>query len=75
MLDVDTVNNTFTTTSTQFENDVTNRIQQLQGKDANNIDLINLQFQLSRWQLATNLHSNVLKTLAEGIRSTIQNLR
>ncbi len=75
MLDVDTVNNTFTTTSTQFENDVTARIQQLQGKDANNIDLINLQFQLSRWQLATNLHSNVLKTLAEGIRSTIQNLR
>lgn len=75
MLDVDSVNNTFTTTSTQFENDVTSRIQQLQGKDANNIDLINLQFQLSRWQLATNLHSNVLKTLAEGIRSTIQNLR
>ena len=75
MLDVDFVNNTFSSTSTQFENDVTSRIQQLQGKDATNVDLINLQFQLSRWQLATNLHSNVLRTLTEGIRSTIQNLR
>jgi hypothetical protein len=75
MLDVNSVNNAFTSTSTQFENDLSGRIQALQGKDATNAELINMQFELSRWQLATNLHSNVLRTMSEGIRSTIQNLR
>lgn len=75
MLDVNFVNQTFGETSAQFEQDLTSRIENLQGQDLTNAELLELQFQTSRWQLATNLHSNVIRTLTEGIRSTIQNLR
>jgi type III secretion apparatus needle protein len=72
---IDNVNSTLGNAAAQFEGNVEQKVQSLQGKDVSNQEMLDLQFQLSKWQLATSLQSNVMKTLSEGIRGTIQNLR
>ena len=37
--------------------------------------MLELQHSMQKWTLATNMQSNTMKTLADGIKSTIQNLR
>jgi type III secretion apparatus needle protein len=72
---IDSVNSTLGNAAATFEKNVDQKVSSLQGKDVSNQEMLDLQFQLSKWQLATSLQSNVMKTLNEGIRGTIQNLR
>ncbi|CAM2005069.1 EscF/YscF/HrpA family type III secretion system needle major subunit [Acanthopleuribacter pedis] len=37
--------------------------------------LIRLQMGLQKWTMATNLQSNALKTLGDGLKSTVSNIR
>lgn len=66
--------------NSQFTNVVTAQEDQLAAKiasaDPNDMrSMLDLQQNLQKWTLATNLQSNAMKTLADGIKSTIQNLR
>ena len=38
-------------------------------------DLLNIQMKLQKWTMATQLQSNILKTISESMKSTIQNIR
>ena len=51
---------------------------EMSSMDPNNIshqDMIKMQMEVSKWQMMTSIQSNVMKTLADGIKSTIANLR
>ena len=38
-------------------------------------DLLNIQMKLQKWTMAVQLQSNILKTISESMKSTIQNIR
>ncbi len=42
---------------------------------SNSTDLMELQRFMQKWTIATQVQSNTLKTLGEGIKSTVQNIR
>jgi len=50
-------------------------VKDLQGKDMTSAQMLAFQYQLSKWQLATQLESQAMKSVADGIKGTIQNLR
>jgi hypothetical protein len=50
-------------------------VKELNGKDMTSAQMLAFQYQLSKWQLATQLESQAMKSVADGIKGTIQNLR
>ncbi len=45
------------------------------GEEMTNAEMIDLQFKLSQWQMASSMQSNIMKSMSDGVKSTIQNLR
>lgn len=39
------------------------------------LEMLNLQKMMQDWTLATNLESNTIKTIGDGIKATISNIR
>lgn len=54
---------------------VATQLNAAQGKDLSDTELLGLQHELNRWNIITSLQSNVMKTMADGLKSTIQNMR
>lgn len=50
-------------------------MESFDAKDASQEDMIKLQMGLQKWTMAVQLQSNVLKTIGESMKSTIQNIR
>lgn len=50
-------------------------VKDLNGKDMTSAQMLAFQYQLGKWQLATQLESQAMKSVADGIKGTIQNLR
>lgn len=73
-LDMDTVYQVLNVSVVQAENQVQAALAAYT-KNPTEPNLIALQVALQKWQIATSVESNVLKTLSTGIQSTIQNLR
>lgn len=69
------VNQALNSTVGNIENRLRSDLSAAQGGDLSQQDMMKLQFELSKWQLVTNLQSNIMKTLSEGIKGTIQNMR
>lgn len=42
---------------------------------ANTVDIMKLQQMMQKWTIATQLQSNTIKTIGEGIKSTVANIR
>jgi hypothetical protein len=42
---------------------------------ANHVDVIKLQQMMQKWTIAIQIQSNTLKTIGDGIKSTVQNIR
>ncbi|HVJ69775.1 MAG TPA: EscF/YscF/HrpA family type III secretion system needle major subunit [Caulifigura sp.] len=73
--DMGSVNNTLNSTVGNLEGKLRTQLQASQGGDLSQPEMMDLQFQLSKWQLVTNLQSNIMKTLSEAVKGTIQNMR
>jgi hypothetical protein len=58
-----------------MENAIDAAVKELNGKDMTSAQMLAFQYQLSKWQLATQLESQAMKSVADGIKGTIQNLR
>lgn len=68
------VQNSLSGAVSQLEGDI-NSSMPTNGESMTNEEMISLQFQLSQWQLATSLQTNMMKSLTDGVKSTIQNMR
>jgi type III secretion apparatus needle protein len=42
---------------------------------ANTADVMKLQHMMQKWTVATQVQSNTIKTIGEGLKSTVQNIR
>ena len=42
---------------------------------SNTVDVMKLQQMMQKWSIATQVQSNTIKTIGEGIKSTVQNIR
>lgn len=69
------VNNALSGSASRIENDLQANLNSLQDGDVSQAEMIQIQYELSKWTMVTNLQSNVMKTVSEGIKSTIQNVR
>jgi ABC-type uncharacterized transport system involved in gliding motility auxiliary subunit len=58
-----------------MEKNISTSVQELKGQDMTSAQMLAFQYQLSKWQLATQLESQAMKSVADGIKGTIQNLR
>jgi hypothetical protein len=58
-----------------METSIDQAVRELNGKDMTSAQMLAFQYQLSKWQLATQLESQAMKSVADGIKGTIQNLR
>lgn len=57
---------------------VFDKLDQIQGTESdptNPDDILKMQQMMQKWTIATQLQSNTLKTMGDGIKSTIQNIR
>jgi type III secretion apparatus needle protein len=73
--DMGSVNTALNSTVGSLESNLRSNLNASKTGDLSQQDMMNLQFQLSKWQLVTNLQSNVMKTLSDAVKGTIQNLR
>ena len=58
-----------------METAIDQAVRELNGKDMTSAQMLAFQYQLGKWQLATQLESQAMKSVADGIKGTIQNLR
>jgi hypothetical protein len=73
--DMGSVNTALNSTVGSLEGKLRTNLSAAQGGDLSQPEMMNLQFELSKWQLVTNLQSNIMKTLSEAVKGTIQNMR
>lgn len=57
------------------ENDLQAQISGFDAANASSADMIALQYSMQKWSMATNLQSNVMKTMGEGLKSIVSNIR
>jgi len=72
-VNLETANSQLTTMVTTRESDLSSKISSADPNDMK--QMLDLQHSMQKWTLATNLQSNAMKTMADGIKSTIQNVR
>lgn len=66
------------TTTLKLEEDIRARVEAGgSGEDGSltNLELIDLQQQVNLWSMASNLQTNVLKTISDTMKATVQNVR
>lgn len=59
----------------QIETSFQDELESFDPQTASSADLIQLQAGMQKWTIATNLQTNTLKTVGEGLKSTVQNIR
>lgn len=72
-VNLNTANDQMTSMVTSREDQLTSQLSNANPDDMRS--MLELQHSMQKWTLATNMQSNTMKTLADGIKSTIQNLR
>ena len=59
----------------QVESQFQEELENFDPQTATSADMIQLQVGLQKWNLATQLQTNTLKTVGEGLKNTVQNIR
>jgi len=72
-INLDQMNNSLTTMTDKREKDLSSKLDKADPSDMK--EMLSLQQDMQKWTLATNLQTNAMKTLSDGIKSTIQNIR
>ncbi len=72
-VNLETTHGQMTTMVQTREADLTSKMQSADPNDMK--QMLDLQHSMQKWTLATNLQTNAMKTLSDGIKSTIQNIR
>ena len=57
------------------EQGLTDQINGFDAENASQADMIALQMSMQKWSMATQLQSNVMKTIGEGLKSIVSNMR
>ncbi len=55
------------------EDDIASHMETMDS--SNTTDVLKLQQMMQKWTIATQVQSNTVKTIGDGIKSTVQNIR
>jgi len=72
-LNLDNIYNKLGQTTSSIEDEIAEHLQTMDS--SNTTDVLKLQQLMQKWSIATQVQSNTLKTIGEGIKSTVQNIR
>ena len=72
-LNLDNIYNKLGETTRSIEDDIAQHLETMDS--SNTSDVLRLQQLMQKWSIATQVQSNTLKTIGEGIKSTVQNIR
>jgi len=72
-INLDDMNKALNTMTEAREKDLNSKLSKADAGDMK--EMLALQQDMQKWTLATNLQTNAMKTLSDGIKSTIQNIR
>ena len=73
--DMGSINTALSSTVGSIEGKLQSDMSATQGGDLSQGQMIQLQYELNKWQMVTSLQSNIMKTLSDGVKGTIQNMR
>lgn len=73
--DVGSVFSSLSTAVSGAGNTIESKMRSMDPNNINHQDMIMMQMEVSKWQMMTSIQSNVMKSLTDGIKSTIANLR
>ncbi len=74
-LDITSVNNTLSAGLSRVGGDLRSKINEAQGKDLTEEQMLDLQMDVNAWSMMVNLQSNIMKTMADTMKNTVSNLR
>ena len=57
------------------ENQIESDLADFDPATASSADMISLQLGLQKWSIATQMQTNTLKTVSDGFKNTVQNIR
>ncbi len=57
----------------KVEDDIASHMETMDS--SNTTDVLKLQQMMQKWTIATQVQSNTVKTIGDGIKSTVQNIR
>ena len=69
------IHNSLNSTAGSIGGQIASKLNASQGKDMSDTELLDLQHEMNRWSMITSLQSNIMKTMADGMKSTISNMR
>ncbi len=69
------VNDVLGNAVSNVEAELKNEINSFDAANADSAQLISLQLAMSKWSLATQLQSNTIKTVGEGLKTAVGNIR
>jgi hypothetical protein len=72
-LNMDAIYTKLTESVTKLEDEISSFSETMD--PANTVDVMKLQQYMQKWSINTQVESNTLKTIGEGIRSMTQNLK
>jgi type III secretion protein F len=56
-----------------LEGDIAKHVESMD--PSNTMDVLKMQQMMQKWTIATQVQSNTVKTIGDGIKSTVQNIR
>lgn len=69
------VNDVLGNAVSSVEAELKSEINSFDAANADSAQLISLQLAMSKWSLATQLQSNTIKTVGEGLKTAVGNIR
>ena len=73
--DLDGVNRALGATVGTLGSQIQSKMGALQGAEMSELDMIDLQHSLNKWSMMVNMQTNILKTMSDGMKSIVTNMR
>ena len=72
---LDDINSRLGNTVSSIGSNVQTKLNATNGGDMTEVEMINLQHDLSKWSMMVNMQTNVLKTMSDAMKSIVGNMR
>ena len=73
--DLGSVNTALNSAVASIGGEITSKMNIAQGRDMTEVEMMDMQYSLNRWSIITQMQSNVMKTMADGMKGIIQNMK
>lgn len=72
---LDDINSRLGTTVSSIGSNVQTQLNNTQGGNMTEVQMINMQHELNKWSMMVNMQTNILKTMADAMKSIVGNMR